>query len=293
MRAQGGKVLRLAIPLKVMAQRFAFLVLVALSAGLLVLGKADVAVMERARDWVTDAAAPVMGWLARPVAATNRLIDEINNLITLREENARLREENRRLRRWEAAARRLEQETIALRGLLRVQAEPEVAYISARVIGDSGGPFVRTLLLNAGRRAGVRKGQAAVTGAGLVGRIAAAGERSSRILLITDLNSRVPVVVESSRYRAVLAGDNSARPRLSFLPASAQLSPGDRIVTSGDGGLFPPGLPVGVVSDVADRVVRVQPYVDWSRIEMVRVLRFDLPRFDGAEDDAGMVGAGP
>jgi rod shape-determining protein MreC len=137
---------------------------------------------------------------------------------------------------------------------------------------------VRTALLNAGRRDGVEKGQSAVTGAGLAGRVIETGERSSRLLLLTDLNSRVPVTLEASRWRGILAGDNTARPRLLFLPNSAEVAVGDRVVSSGDGGVAPPGLPIGVVAQIAEGEIRVQPFVDWDRLEYLSVVRFELPR---------------
>jgi rod shape-determining protein MreC len=281
--------LRLAIPLKVMVQRFAFALFVVAAASLLILAKADIKMMEKVRTAVTDMAAPVLGVLSQPVVAANDAVDGIESLIDLREENARLREQNTRLLHWQAVARRLEQENARYRSLLQVQFEPAVDPVVARVIADSGGPFVRTVLVNAGRRAGVRKGQAVVNDDGLVGRIVESGERSSRVLLVTDLNSRIPVIMEIARHRAILAGDNSARPRLEFLPVSAQVSPGDRVVTSGDGGLFPPGLPVGIVADLGDGLPRVQPFADRERIEYVRVLRFDLPRLSAGQADADMV----
>jgi rod shape-determining protein MreC len=285
--------LRLAVPFKAAVQRLAFLLLVGASAALLVLGKADVALIQKVRVMVTDAATPVLDVVSEPVAALNRGIDEVEGLVSLREENARLREQNRRLLQWQAVARRLEQENSLLRTQLNVDPDPEVSSVTARVIGDSGGPFVRTMLLNAGRDTGVSQGQAVVTGDGLVGRVAQVGVHSARILLVTDLNSRIPVVIEGGRHRAVMAGDNSRRPKLEFLPTSAQVSAGDRVVTSGHGGLFPPGIPIGVVAELKDGVPRVQAFVDWDRIEVVRVLRYNVPKLEPGQEDAEMVKGEP
>src|SRR3546814_13615807 len=80
--------------------------------------------------------------------------------------------------------------------------------------------------------------------------------RSARILLINDLNSRIPVLVEPSRERAVLAGDNSSRPRLVYLDVSAEIGTGDRVVTSGQGGVVPPGIPVGIGSTIGESGIR-------------------------------------
>jgi rod shape-determining protein MreC len=130
--------------------------------------------------------------------------------------------------------------------------------------------------------ASVRKGSPVVTGDGLVGRVVELGERFSRILLVTDLNSRVPVVVESTRYRAILEGDNTDTMKLSFVIPSDDVRLGDRIVTSGSGGLFPAGLPIGEVTAIKDGTAIVTPFVRFDRLEYVRVLRYDFPGFEGA-----------
>jgi rod shape-determining protein MreC len=276
LKQRTGSVLRFATPLKALIQRFAFLALVGVTFGLMLLGKADLVLMERVRTAATDAVAPVLDALSRPAATVSGLVDRVRDLAALREENARLRQDNQRLLQWQQVANRLEAENRALRGLLNATSGPAVSFISARVIADSGGAFVRSLVVNAGAREGVKKGQAVVTGDGLVGRIAALGERSARVLLITDLNSRIPVVVDSTRERAVLAGDNSDRPQLQRLGINARIWPGERIVTSGHGGAFPPGLPVGVVASVTESEIRVQPYIKWDRLEYVRVIDFSL-----------------
>lgn len=284
MRAPKGNVLRVAVPIRNVLQRFAFVLLVGSAFALMLLGRLDNAVVERIRLGVVDAFAPVMDVVSRPVSAANDLADEVRELISLRTELARVREENERLLQWQTVARRLEAENAAFRSLLSAKSETSSFLIAARVVADAGGPFVRTVLLNAGRRDGVRKGQAVVNSEGMVGRIAEVGERSARVLLLSDLNSRVPVVNERSGQRGVLAGDNTEWPQLVFLPNQAQVQPGDPIVTSGHGGVLPPGLPIGIVASTNDGVVRVQPLVEWSRLEFVRVVRYDLPRLDSEAD---------
>ncbi len=250
----------------------------------MLLGRLDNAVVERVRLGIVDAFAPVMDVVSRPVSAVNALADNIRELANLRTELARVQAENERLLQWQTVARRLEAENAAFRSLLSAKSETSSFLIAARVVADAGGPFVRTVLLNAGRRDGVRKGQAVVNAEGLVGRIAEVGERSSRVLLLSDLNSRVPVVNERSGQRGVLAGDNSEWPQLVFLPNQAQVQPGDPVVTSGVGGVLPPGLPIGIVAATGDGVVRIQPLVNWHRLEFVRVVRYELPRIDGTPD---------
>ena len=282
MNAPGGRFLRLAVPVRILVQRFAFVLLIAAAFGLMILGKADALLVDRLRFAIIDAGAPVLEVLSHPVAALRAGIDEVNQVIYLRAENQRLLREVEHLSNWQTVARHLERENAVYRSLLKTRAGPQVSFVSARVIGDSTGPFVRTLLLNAGARDGIASGQAVVSAEGLVGRIAEAGARSSRVLLVTDLNSRIPVVIEATRHRAVLAGDNSNTPRLTFLAAGAQVKAGDRVITSGQGGLLPPGLPIGIIGASAAGATAVQLLVDWHRLEYVRVLRFDLPRLSVA-----------
>lgn len=267
---------RLLLPGRTLIQRFAYLFLLLGAVGLMLVGKADVVLVERARTAVIDATAPILDFLSRPAAKVAAAIEDVRQLWDLRQEVDRLRQENERLLRWQQAARQLESENAQLRELMNVVPEPGVRFVTARVIADAGGAFVRSLLVNAGGRDGVRKGQIAMTAQGMVGRVAEVGDRQARVLLVTDLNSRIPVMLESSRERAMLSGDNAERPRLQYLGTNARVEVGDRIVTSGHGGAFPPGLPIGLVASASDWEVRVQPYVDMSRLEYIRLVDFQL-----------------
>lgn len=277
MKQRAGPVIRLASPLKAWVQRFAFLMLVAAALSLLVVGRSNLVLVERARSAVTDAIAPILNVATRPTDAIVEAIDSVRELGQLREENARLREEMSRLMHWQNAARQLEAENRELRQLLNMAPEPEVRFISARVIGDLGGAFVRSVLINAGARDGVRKGQAAMTGEGLAGRVLEVGNRAARLLLLTDINSRIPVIIERTRDRGVVAGDNSEQLKLLYLDPEVEVEVGDRVVTSSHGGAIVPGLPVGLVTSVSDSGVRVQPFVDWDRLDYVRLLDYELP----------------
>lgn len=279
--------MRVAVPLKVAVQRFAFLFLVLAAFALMLLSKAETVVLERASAIVVDVFAPIIEIASRPAAGLNEAVRTVRELAALRVENERLRRENARLLAWQEAARRLAAQNLSLEQLLKFKPDPRSSYIAARVIGDSGGAFVRSVLVNAGRRDDVAKGQAVVTGRGLVGRIASAGLWSARALLITDINSRVPVMLEKTRERAILAGDNRPYPKLTFLPGNVEPRPGDRVVTSGHGGVFPPGLPVGQVVASGDGGIRVQPFALLDKIEFVRVVNYA-----GISDEIPADGAG-
>lgn len=264
----------MATPLKLIVQRFAVVLLVGAALTILVLDRAEPRLTERLRVAATDLAAPILGFAARPAASIAELSGRIETFFAVYEENRSLRAENARLEEWQAAALALRHENERLRALLHAVPDAPATSVSARVIGDAGGAFVRTLLINAGRRDGVAPGQAVLSGAGLVGQVIEAGERSARVLLLTDLNSRVPVSVEESREQAVASGDNTDRLRLLYLDAAAELERGARLVTSGRGGIFPPGVPVGIVVEAGPEGVLVAPFADWHTLEFVNVIDY-------------------
>lgn len=297
MKQRQSAVGRLTQPLRTLAQRFAFGFFVLASVALLLAGRADPALFERARVGVVDFTAPILDAASRPVETARDLVAQGRALLDLRAENARLKAENDRLLAWLEAARRLQAENAQLRALLAFKPAGARRYAAGRVIGSTG-PFLRNVIVAVGARDGVVKGQAAVVGEGLVGRVAAVGQRSARVLLITDLNSRIPVMVESTRDRALLAGDNERTAKLVYLGTVSGVEPGDRVVTSGHGDAFPPGIPVGVVETVAEQGVRVRPFADLERLDYVRIVDYGLdgvlraPMAD-AGAPAGPPAAGP
>ncbi len=257
-------------------QRFSFVIFMVFALALLVLGRVQPVVVENVRVHATDALAPVLDAIARPVAATTSIIRSVKSYFALRDENVQLRASAAQMKDWQNAAAALQKENQELRALLHFKAEPGVSYISARVIADTGGPFSRGLIVTAGKIDGVSVGMAAMTGDGLVGRVVEVGDWSSRVLLITDLNSRIPVTITGSGDRAVLAGDNTASPKLMYLPQDAALASGARVMTSGHGGIFPPNLPVGVLAENARGTYSVVTAADLGRIDYVRLVDFNL-----------------
>jgi len=268
--------MRASVSFRHSAHRSTLALLLLLSVAIMLIGKADPTLYERTRMAVSDVATPILDVMSRPVAAGAQMIDDIGEIAAVHARNETLREENQRLRRWRAVAQGLESENAKLREILNFTPPAPASFISGRVIGDSGGAFLRSVLVNVGSNHGVRKGAAAVDDAGLLGRVAEVGSWSSRILLVTDLNSRIPVLVGDARERAILAGDNTDRPRLDYLPAEISIRPGDLVITSGHGGAFPAGLPVGTVERMEDGELRVQPFLSPNRLEFVRLMDFGL-----------------
>lgn len=283
-----GSEIRVASPLKAWASRFALLLLVGAAFGLMLIGRTNTFIVEETRTAVTDMVTPILDAVSQPVDTFSGVLDQAEAFTRLSAENQALKEQNARLLQWQAVAHRLEAENAALRNLNNMVPDPAMRYITTRVVGDPGGAFVRTVLINAGERNGVEKGQAAITGEGLAGRIAEVGQRSARVLLLTDINSRVPVVVGTARDRAVMAGDNSNAPELLYLGPTAKVKVGDRVTTSGHGGVFPPGLPIGVVSGVDEKGIRVKPFVDWAHMEVLRIVDYEMT---GILDFEAQVGA--
>lgn len=203
-----------------------------------------------------------------------------------------LERENRDLQAWRDLAERLAERNARYEALLRMPADSfgEGAdienSIAAQLVLDSGGPFTRTLVANAGADHGVRIGYIAVNENGLIGRVVSVGARSARILMLDDYNSRIPVMGEASRVRAVLAGQATRppdlythpfqmqSPRLDFIVGAQSLREGERILTSGDGGLYPRGIPVGVARSSGDGQWRVALAASQRPIDFVRILPF-------------------
>jgi rod shape-determining protein MreC len=250
-----------------------FLFFIVLALAIMIASRAQVAVFDSAREAVNDAAAPIYELLAQPAAMFKRWGQGFDSFLSVYEENQRLREENARLLAKQNELAELERKVARYEELLKAQTDPSVASVAARVIADASGPFVHTVLINAGHNQGIAKGQAVVDELGLIGRIIASGNRSARILLLTDLNSRIPVMVEGVNLKAILTGDNSVRPVLEYLPAGARIPAGARVVTTPDGGVFPPGIPVGLVAGNS-RIPRVNLFTGEGRADFVRILSY-------------------
>ncbi len=229
--------------------------------------------VERFRMAVIDRVVPSFDWALAPVTQVAALADDFRSYARIMEQNQQLRRELQQMRAWREAALQLEQRNAELLDLNQVRLDPQLTHVTGVVMADSGSPFRKSVLLNVGTRDGVVDGWAVMDGLGLAGRIAGVGERTARVVLLTDSASAVPVLVQPSGQRAMLTGDNSAFPILDFVEDPDDLRPGDRVVSSDDGGVFPAGLLVGEVVMTRDRRLRVRLAADYGRLEFLRVLR--------------------
>jgi len=228
---------------------------------------------ERIRAQIVDAVVPGFGWALVPVTKAAGIIENFQSYTRIYEQNQELRRELQQMKAWKEAALQLEQENAKLLDLNKVRLDPALTFITGVVLADSGSPFRQSVLLNVGARDGIQNGWATTDGLGLVGRVSGVGETSARVILLNDTNSRIPVTIQPSGQRSILAGDNSSLPLLDFLEAPEAVRPGDRVISSGDGGVFPAGQLVGQVVLGNDRLLRVRLAADYERLEFLRVLR--------------------
>ena len=229
--------------------------------------------VERFRAQVTDQIVPNFDWAMAPVTGAVGLFRNYQSYNRIAEQNQELRRELRKMQSWKEAALQLEQENARLLDLNSVRLDPRLTFITGVVLADSGSPFRQSVLLNVGARDGLIDGWATMDGIGLVGRISGVAKNTSRVILLTDASSRIPVTIQPSGQRAIVTGDNSAAPPIDFIENPDLVRPGDRVVSSGDGAVFPAGLVIGQVAADPGGRLRVRLAADYERLKFLRVLR--------------------
>ena len=261
-------------PLKAWWQKTSFAVGIVACILFVIMDRGGVNHVKEIRINLTDAVLPITETIFHPIKSISNFVDDFKNLNQAREV----------VKVLETQVRELQEELIVTQGLmiqnrrLREQtnfvAFPDTKIITGRVVTHSGGPFLKSMLINIGEDNGARLGQAVVSEYGLVGVIVEVASRFARVLQITDINSQIPVVTENTRDPAIIKGDNSRFLKLKFMPNDSLLAVGDRIVTSGHGGLLPPDIPIGHIAEIDGTSVLVSSLVDWDRLDYIRVLDY-------------------
>ncbi|ABQ29877.1 MULTISPECIES: rod shape-determining protein MreC [Acidiphilium] len=262
--------LRLSMPVRTALSRLTLPVMLMMSLALVLAGRADRRLGVFLRTQVDDALAPLYRAAAAPVRAVETDRGAVGTWFDLRARNAALRVQNHELRRWRAVALALEAQNEALKSQLHYVPTPTPSFFTARVIADLGGLYARSVMVTLPRHPGDVRDAVAMDGAGVVGRVIEAGSRSARVLLITDLNSKVPVAIGRDGERAIMVGQNTASPRLLYWTPGKPPREGAIVLTSAVGGIFPNGLPVGIVHYAGRNDPEVVPF---ARLDSLRVLR--------------------
>ncbi len=229
-------------------------------------------------------AAPVSGALAAPGRWTGLGMENIRDYLFAVSENRKLKAELKEARQWRDVAIALRDTNDRYKSLLGLKTEPPIPMVAARTVSDSRGPFANTRLANAGVEKNIQPGNPVMSESGLVGRIIGVTRGASRILLLTDIASRTPVMIDRTNARAILTGDGGPNPKLEYLRGKEPVKQGDRVLTSGDGGVLPRGLPVGVAVKGLDGRWRVILASDAAPIDFVRILLFqDFSQLEKAQ----------
>jgi len=238
------------------------------------------------RSQFDEAMAPVSSLFAAPLRWAGVAGDYLKDYFDAVEENRRLKAEMASLLQYREKAFALKNINARYEALLKLRTEPEAPMVSARVVDDVRGGFAHMRLIDAGADQGVKIGNPVLSEHGVVGRVVGVSKTVSRVMLLTDVTSRTAVLVNSTNARAILAGDGGDAPKLSYLRGKDPVKVGDVILTSGDGGLYPRGLPVGVADQDVFHQWRVRLYSDRSSIDYVRVMLFS--DFSQLVDDAAL-----
>lgn len=264
------------IPFKNLSLQILPYLFILLALSLLLISRINNDITASIRLFILDTTAPIINVVSTPFIALSDTLTGFTNIRAIKAENLHLTEENKRLRQWYETALHLEAENKSLRNFLNLKNDPDLSYLTTRIIADSGGSFVKSILIPVGQNDGVKKGQAALSANGMIGRITEAGNNAARILLITDLNSRIPVLIQNTLHRAILTGDNTDFLKLERLPPDISIEVGSRIVTSGYGGLLPADLPIGTVVKSTPEGIFVKPHANLRQITHVQVVDTQL-----------------
>ena len=265
---------RVVRPVRSLWQRFAFATLIGMALSWMVADQADIKVFKQIKMSAIHSLGTLLELGVETSTAARETFETLAELGKFKGELERLRLENNELKKWRYAAEALNSQNMALRDLHSFVPLPTIKSITGRIISYSGGAFTRSILINVGSKNGARLGQAVMSSFALVGVLVEVTDEYSRVLLITDLNSQIPVKIQNNNASGILIGDNSQLAKLFFLPQGTILTEGQIITTSGRGGILPPDLPIGLVKKTEGLKFVVEPFDDWAQSGYVRVLNY-------------------
>lgn len=278
MKRRGTLLIRIG-ELKVLLRRVFIFILFLCAFLFILLSKVDSPVVDKANHFVINITGPIMQVVELPSRFIHRIYTYFYDISHIYADNRALRVENKQMMMLQNKVRTLEVENQLLERLLNYVPPQDATFMSAKIIAESGDSFTHTLLVYVGDEA-VKKGQIVLGDESVIGRIDAVSGKYAKVILVTDINSKIPVVVERTRVRGILSGNNTALPQLMFTRSTSDIQEGDVIVTSGVGGMFPSGLPIGFVNSIKNGVIDVETMADISRVEYVRIVDYGLSNED-------------
>lgn len=261
--------------LKILAKKFALVILFLMALLLMLLNKNQGTTIDNATSSGTGAIVKVVDVLVLPAKIVSWVYDFFYEIGTVRKQNMMLLEENKRLKLLKDKYEALEIENKLLTDLLNFAILPEVSYISAKVVAEESDAFAQAMVAYVGD-SDVKKGDVVLSDKGVVGRIDTVRYSYAKIITLSDINSKIPVMIEKNRVRGILSGNNTPFPKLTFVPLDAEISVGDKIVTSGVSGVFPAGLPVGQIVSVSKNEIKVKPFALLEKLEYVKIVKYGI-----------------
>ncbi|MBP5698224.1 MAG: rod shape-determining protein MreC [Alphaproteobacteria bacterium] len=244
---------------------------------LILVHKIDLGVVSGVSKGLFYITAPIMHTITLPADGISLAYKKTSEIMNVYKENKHLKKQNKQLFLLKDRMKAIKAENKLLKELLHHFDIPEIKTTTARVIAETGDAFANALIIYLGDHASeVKPGYAVVDAHGLIGRIDLISGKYARVSLITDINSKIPVISAISRDRGILTGTNNKELKLIFTPLLAELNRGDLLLTSGVGGGLPPDIPIARIKKIEMDSITALPLFDPSKVEIVKILFYDV-----------------
>ena len=274
-REDVGIAIRSAFIAKGTKQKFSLFALVVLSIILISIETIEAKPFNYFRSFIKDTIYRGSLVVSAPFKVFDNFTDYIDKHLNLYNNYDELKKENNKLKNNISESDFLEFENAQLRKLIEEQASSFSDLLSARVMIDKQSPYLNSFIINIGSNKNIKNGMAVLDGKNFVGRIVDVNFFSSRVLLVSDLNSKIPVIIEPSGHHAILSGHGTNKPILEYLPENYTIQDGDKVYTSGKEGIFSPGIPIGEIKIEKD-VIKTSLFSDLSQITFINITLGEL-----------------
>lgn len=242
----------------------------------MMLSKADTLVLDKTSGTISAVLSPIIKLMQLPGQLIYGGYEQVIDIANVYKENKLLKLENSELLMLKNKVRTLQAENKILADMLDYEQLPEAKFITAKVVAEEGDGFSHSLIVYIGDNKTIHKDQVAIGNGSVVGRVESVMDKYARVILITDIGSKIPVIVERSRERAILSGDNTRFPKLLYMNRNADVKIGDRIVTSGVAGVFPVGLPIGIVTKITKDDIQISTISSIERLEFLKIVDYGI-----------------